>query len=120
MPYDMVTPFPPTDVVSVRTLLNFVYLHVVEPCVQGLLDHVVDWESNDFLRAFWAGKLWIAARGFARDSTIKQADEQGELIAFGRHFTSNVRSPPAFLLCLIDSHPHDSPIFLSGFTRTFH
>ena len=72
---------------------NFGYLHVVEPRVQGLLDRVVDWESNNFLQAFWAGKLWIAARGFARDSTIKQADEQGELIAFGRHFTSNVRFP---------------------------
>jgi NADPH2 dehydrogenase len=72
---------------------NFGYLHVVEPRVQGLLDRVVDWESNDFLRAIWAGKLWIAAGGFTRDSAIKQADEQGELIAFGRHFTSNVRFP---------------------------
>ena len=79
MPYDMVTPFPPTDVVSVRALLNFVYLRVIEPCVEGLLDHIVDWESNDFLPAIWAGKLWIAAGGFAWDSTIKQADEQGEL-----------------------------------------
>ena len=79
--------------VSVCTLLNFVYLHIIEPCVQGLLDRVVDWWSNNFLWAFWAGKLWIAARGFARDSTIKQADEQGELIAFGQHFTSNVRFP---------------------------
>ena len=93
MPYDMVTPFPPTDAVSVRALLNFVYLRVIEPCVEGLLDRIVDWESNDFLRAIWAGKLWIAAGGFARDSTIKQANEQGELIAFGLHFMSNVRFP---------------------------
>ena len=32
---------------------------------------IVEWESNGFLRAIWAGKLWIAAGGFARDSTIK-------------------------------------------------
>ena len=50
MPYDMVTPFPPTDAVSVRALLNFVYLRVIEPCVEGLLDRIVDWESNNFLR----------------------------------------------------------------------
>ncbi|KAH9983950.1 hypothetical protein BJV77DRAFT_912292, partial [Russula vinacea] len=88
------------------------YLHVVEPCVQGLLDRVVDWESNDFLRAFWAGKLWIAARGFARDSTIKQADEQGELIAFGRHFTSNP-DLPVRLRENIPLTPHNCEVFIS-------
>ncbi|KAH9989608.1 hypothetical protein BJV77DRAFT_963776 [Russula vinacea] len=100
MPYDMVTPFPPTDAVSVRALLNFVYLRVIEPCVEGLLDRIIDWESNDFLRAIWAGKLWIAAGGFAWDSTIKQADEQGELP----------------LVCT----SRQIPIFLSSFARTFH
>jgi NADPH2 dehydrogenase len=73
---------------------NFAYLHVVEPCVQGHLDRAVEGESNDFLRAIWAGKLWISAGGFLRDSAIKQADEQGELIAFGRYYTSNVRLVP--------------------------
>ena len=119
MPYDMVTPFPPTDAVSVCALLNFVYLRIIEPCVEGLLDRIVDWESNDFLRAIWAGKLWIAAGGFAWDSTIKQADEQGEL-PLGCTSRQMYVSPSAFLLCLINSHPHDSPIFLSGFARTFH
>ncbi|KAF8482739.1 NADH:flavin oxidoreductase/NADH oxidase [Russula ochroleuca] len=72
---------------------NFGYLHVVEPRVQGLLDRTVDGESNDFLRTIWAGKRWISAGGFSRENAIKQADELGELIAFGRYFTSNPDLP---------------------------
>ena len=88
---------------------NFGYLHVVEPRIQGSFDRAVEGESNDFLRTIWAGKLWISAGGFSRDSAIKQADERGELIAFGRYYTSNVRlilvilpPPPSFFLCLIN------------------
>ena len=72
---------------------NFGYLHVIEPRVRGIFDrddNTVEKESNDFLRAIWAGRPWISAGGFSRDSAIKQADERGELIAFGRYFTSNV------------------------------
>ncbi|KAI0000408.1 NADH:flavin oxidoreductase/NADH oxidase [Russula vinacea] len=72
---------------------NFGYLHVVEPRVQGIIDRTFEGESNDFLRAIWAGKRWIAAGGFSRESAIKQADEHGELIAFGRYFTSNPDLP---------------------------
>jgi NADPH2 dehydrogenase len=72
---------------------NFGYLHVVEPRVRGILDRTVDGESNDFLRTIWAGKRWISAGGFTRENAIKQADEQGELIAFGRYFTSNPDLP---------------------------
>ena len=79
---------------------NFGYLHVIEPRVRGSIDRAVERESNDFLRAIWGGKLWISAGGFSRDSAIKQADERGELIAFGRHFTSNVRLIPVPLLPL--------------------
>jgi len=50
-------------------------------------------ESNDFLRAIWAGKPWISAGGFSRDNAIKQADEEGELVACGRYFTSNPDLP---------------------------
>lgn len=72
---------------------NFGYLHVVESRVRGIFDRTdsaVDEESNDFLRAIWAGRPWISAGGFSRDKAIKQADEKGELVAFGRYFTSNV------------------------------
>jgi NADPH2 dehydrogenase len=87
-----------------RRYPNFGYLHVIEPRVRGIFDRddpAVEEESNDFLRAIWAGKPWISAGGFSRDRAIKQADENGELIAFGRYFTSNVSliaviSPPLF------------------------
>ncbi|KAF8499692.1 NADH:flavin oxidoreductase/NADH oxidase [Russula emetica] len=71
---------------------NFGYLHVIEPRVRGVFDrddHAVEKESNDFLRTIWAGRPWISAGGFSRDSAIKHADEKGELVAFGRYFTSN-------------------------------
>jgi NADPH2 dehydrogenase len=72
---------------------DFGYLHIIESRVRGNLDRddrAVEQESNDFLRAIWAGKRWISAGGFLRDNAIKQADEKGELVAFGRYFTSNV------------------------------
>ena len=56
---------------------NFGYLHVVESRVQGIFDRDDDAlkeESNDFLRAIWAGKPWISAGGFSRESAIKQAE----------------------------------------------
>ena len=81
---------------------NFGYLHVIEPRVRGIFDRddgTVEEESNDFLRAIWAGKPWISAGGFSRDSAIKQADEKGELVAFGRYFTSNVSLIGRSILC---------------------
>jgi NADPH2 dehydrogenase len=87
---------------------NFGYLHVIEPRVQGTgdrVDRAFEQESNDFLRKIWTGKLWISAGGFTRESAIKHADERGELIAFGRYYTSNVRlitfipSLPFLLFC---------------------
>jgi len=79
-----------------RRYPNFGYLHVIEPRVRGIFDRddpAVEEESNNFLRAIWAGKPWISAGGFSRDRAIKQADENGELIAFGRYFTSNPDLP---------------------------
>ena len=80
---------------------NFGYLHVIEARVQGIFDRdelAVKEQSNDFLRAIWAGNPWISVGGFSRDSAIKQADEKGELVAFGRYFTSNVSLVPIILL----------------------
>ena len=73
---------------------NLAYLHVIEPRVQGTGDRIEaarEVESNDFLRAIWNDKPWISAGGFTRDNAIKHADERGELVAFGRYYTSNVR-----------------------------
>ncbi|KAF8482740.1 FMN-linked oxidoreductase [Russula ochroleuca] len=89
---------------------NFGYLHVVEPRVRGSIDRAVAGESNDFLRTIWAGKLWISAGGFSRDDAIKKADEQGELIAFGRYFTSNP-DLPIRLQKNIPLTPYDREVF---------
>jgi hypothetical protein len=105
---------------------SFGYLHVIEPRVQGTgdrADRASEQESNDFLRPIWKGKLWISAGGFTRERAIKRADEQGELIAFGRYYTSNVRlnsfhSLPPFCLVLKLLSPI-SPIFRFVFKKTF-
>ena len=103
---------------------NFGYLHVIEPRVRGIFDrdeHEVEEESNDFLRAIWGDKPWISAGGFSRDRAIKQADEKGDLIAFGRYYTSNVSLIAVFnpvgFLCL--TNLLNSLIFLPGFRKTY-
>ena len=82
---------------------NLAYLHAIEPRVQGTGDRIEaarEVESNDFLRAIWNDKPWISAGGFTRDNAIKHADEQGELVAFGRYYTSNVRFAPVIFRLL--------------------
>ena len=67
------------------------YLHVVEPRMAGIdLRDVLAWETNDFLRAIWAPKMYISAGAYSRELAIKGAEEKGELIAVGRYFLSNV------------------------------
>jgi hypothetical protein len=106
---------------------NFGYLHVIEPRVQGTgdrADRAFEQESNDFLRQIWRGKLWISAGGFTRESAIKRAEEEGELIAFGRYYTSNVRSNSSlpsfcFLYLNVELLFPISPIFRFVFKKTF-
>jgi NADPH2 dehydrogenase len=82
---------------------NLAYLHVIEPRVMGTGDRIEGAraaESNDFLREIWNDKPWISAGGFTRDNAIKHADERGELVAFGRYYTSNVRFAPVIFRLL--------------------
>ena len=67
------------------------YLHLVEPRINEAHhreEHQVG--SNDVFRRIWAPRPLILAGGFTRDSAIQRAEEQDVLIAFGRHFISNV------------------------------
>lgn len=69
-------------------------------------------ESNDFLRAIWKDKPYISAGGFTRDIAIKDADERGELIAFGRYYISNVRFSRVIVclfFCAKSTLIHDQP-----------
>ncbi|KAI0284118.1 FMN-linked oxidoreductase [Russula brevipes] len=92
---------------------NFGYLHVIESRVQGVSDRSDspgEEESNDFLRAIWTNKVWISAGGYTRDNAIKQADEYGELVAFGRYYTSNP-DLPIRLQKNIPLTPYDREVF---------
>ena len=86
------------------------YIHLVEPRVNGQFDREVPpdevrrslsnyldvvltaIQSNDFIRTIWAPRPLISAGGYNRDLALEVADQKGDLIAFGRHFISNVRS----------------------------
>ncbi len=71
------------------------YIHVVEPRIDGSetrnQEEYSSDLSNDFLRKIWAPKPYIAAGAFTRVTAMEAADEKGDIVAFGRHFISNVR-----------------------------
>ncbi|OCB91226.1 NADH:flavin oxidoreductase/NADH oxidase [Sanghuangporus baumii] len=77
---------------------RFAYLHVVEPRIAGACDReALAGESNDFLRTIWKrpdsasnGSVYISAGGYTPGGALEQAENDGELVAFGRHFISNV------------------------------
>ncbi|KAG7447127.1 FMN-linked oxidoreductase [Guyanagaster necrorhizus] len=71
---------------------DLAYLHIMEPRIFGNFDRetVGPDEENDFIRNIWAPKTLIAAGGYNRQTAMEAADKTGDLIAFGRHFVSNV------------------------------
>ncbi|KAG6874836.1 hypothetical protein C0992_006340, partial [Termitomyces sp. T32_za158] len=46
-------------------------------------------ESCDFIRAIWSPAPVVSAGGYTRKTAIQAAEERGELISFGRYYTSN-------------------------------
>ena len=74
---------------------NMAYLHLVEPQISGNTDRVAAaHESNDFLRAIWGPAPLIVGGGHTRESAIKTTEaHEGELVAFGRYYISNVGNP---------------------------
>ena len=102
----------PTYSTRSKRHLNFGYLHVIEPRVSGA-DGDFGAESIDLPRAIWKDNLWISTGGFTCDSSIKHADEQGELIVFERlplhikhAFRVRSRHFPTSVLCSIECHPN--------------
>ncbi|EEB92393.1 hypothetical protein MPER_09104, partial [Moniliophthora perniciosa FA553] len=70
------------------------YLHVTEPRVSSIGDQeVLEGESNDFIRRIWSPRPLIFAGGYKRQDALESAQEEGMLIAFGRHFISNPDLP---------------------------
>ena len=81
-----------------ETYPRFAYLHVVEPRISCVVNRTVrQGESLDFLRTIWKGRksedngsVFIAAGGYKPEGALKQCEETGDLIAFGRYYISNV------------------------------
>lgn len=94
---------------------NFGYIHVIEPRVSGgetlSLSTSDSAESNDFIREIWAPLPLISAGAYTRESAIGAA-EKGDLVAFGRLFTSNVSIDPISFCSKVlpDTYPHPSLI----------
>jgi NADPH2 dehydrogenase len=99
-PYPTFTHF----VTSIRTKYpRFAYIHVVEPRAHGNLDRTpLEGESNDFLRKIWKGhggeyerngSLYLSVGGYNAENVFEEVEsegKEGELVVFGRDFTSNV------------------------------
>ncbi|KAH8110922.1 NADH:flavin oxidoreductase/NADH oxidase [Phellopilus nigrolimitatus] len=80
---------------------RFAFIHVVEPRIAGDNDRVAQaGESNDFLRAIWKtpeseanGSVYVAAGGYKPEIALETAETKGDLVAFGRYYTSNPDLP---------------------------
>jgi len=76
---------------------NLAYLHIVEPRISGDNDahahQIEEVDSNDFIRKIWKPLPLIVAGGYTPETGIKAAEENGELVAFGRRFISNPDLP---------------------------
>jgi NADPH2 dehydrogenase len=78
---------------------EFAYIHAIEPRVDSITLRPVippGW-SNDFLRDIWvsptSARRFISAGGYDRPLALEFADSKNDIIAFGRHFISNVSHP---------------------------
>lgn len=70
---------------------DLAYLHVIEARVAGIEDHdSEDGDSSEFLRRIWGEKVYIAAGGYGPETAAETVEAKGGLIAFGRHYISNV------------------------------
>lgn len=103
--------------------LRFSYLHVVEPRIAGAEDReALAGESNDFLRAIWKrgdsasnGSVYLNAGGYTPHAAFEQAENDGELVAFGRYFVSNVGIYSHFArIWILDDCLHSPFLFLGS------
>ena len=74
---------------------NFAYVHAVEPRIDGVVESDLTDEnraqSNEAFRKAWGDRPFIAAGGIdGAAAATKIVENYGGLVAFGRHFISNV------------------------------
>ena len=89
---------------------DLAYLHAVEPRVAGIDDRdASDGDSNEFLRKIWGEGVFIAAGGYTPKTAAETVEAKGGLIAFGRHYISNVGLLPSLSFRVLDLGP-DFPL----------
>ncbi|KAI5119237.1 hypothetical protein M0805_002162 [Coniferiporia weirii] len=69
---------------------HLAYLHMVEGAIEG--------ESNDFAREIWGngaedGSVFLSARGYGRANALRDSQERGDVVVFGKWFISNPDLP---------------------------
>ncbi|KAI0818994.1 NADH:flavin oxidoreductase/NADH oxidase [Irpex lacteus] len=76
---------------------DFGFIHVVEPRVDAYTDREPGEDevssSNDFIRKIWSPRPLISAGGYNRELSLEVAETKGDLIAWGRYYTSNPDLP---------------------------
>ncbi|KAF8057173.1 hypothetical protein FPV67DRAFT_1456400 [Lyophyllum atratum] len=73
---------------------DLAYLHVIDPRISGNVERTLAArESNDFIRKIWKPLPLIVAGGYTRDTALETAEENGDLVAFGRMYISNPDLP---------------------------
>lgn len=94
----------------IKTLYpDIAYISVIMPRVSGINDdplNVGSDFSDEFLREIWGDKPYISSGGYTAESAQERSDRTGNLVAFGRMFTSNasllfVGSLTCTLICLL-------------------
>ncbi|WP_144138261.1 alkene reductase [Paraburkholderia sp. BCC1884] len=84
-----------SHVARVLDSYEIAYLHVIEPRIKGddTLHHGHPTVAANYLRPHFSGPI-IAAGGFERDSALEVVESGvADLVAFGRHFSSNPDLP---------------------------
>ncbi|THV01993.1 NADH:flavin oxidoreductase/NADH oxidase [Dendrothele bispora CBS 962.96] len=75
---------------------DLAYLSVIEPRARGAEfeeRELSQGESNDFMREIWSPMPLMLAGGYTRGTAIEKAENEGIMIAFGRHFIANPDLP---------------------------
>ncbi|THV01994.1 FMN-linked oxidoreductase [Dendrothele bispora CBS 962.96] len=75
---------------------DLAYLSVIEPRARGAEfeeRELSQGESNDFIRGIWSPRPLVLAGGYTRETAIEKAENEGIMIAFGRHFIANPDLP---------------------------
>jgi hypothetical protein len=77
--------------------------HAVDPRIAGDASYdSSEGDSNEFLRKIWGEKVFIAAGGYTPQTAAEAVEAKGGLVAFGRHYISNVSFIWTTKLCGLD------------------